>query len=105
MNLDSPLSVNPILQLFNPLIPNQVKRPRGRPKKVQPLLPEGFMKHALSDDEPEIRGFTGTEKLRLRREYAYETTVLKQAPTDIIAELAKLYGVNYRVAYDLVNAG
>ena len=98
---------NSILALFNPTIPfSQEKRKPGRPRKVQPALPEGHMKHAMSDDdglaERKSASFPLLEQHRFQQEYQYELTIMKRSPKPVLLELAALYGIDYTMAHDCV---
>lgn len=99
---------NSILALFNPIIPfSQEKRKPGRPRKVQPPLPEGHMKHAMSDDddglaEQKSASFPLLEQRRFQQEYQYELTIMKRSPKPVLLELAALYGIDYTMAHDCV---
>ncbi len=103
MNAPTP-SVNPILHLFNSHNFLQTKRGRGRPKKIQPALLEGHMKHILSDeDEDAVIELSTAVKLSIKAEYKHELNIVERKPFDIITELAKAHKLDYRTVYDLVN--
>lgn len=99
---------NPLLHLFNPVIPFlQTKRARGRPCKKQPPMPIGHTKHILHDDEALVytarSKFPRDEQVRFRREYDYEVIVEGRTPKAVLEELAPLYGIEYKAAHAFIN--
>lgn len=79
-----------------------VKRPRGRPLKIQPPAPQGTIKNTISDEDDLELHVEPNDARMLRMEFKQLTIEDGVQETAAIEDLAKIYNLSYRAVYSTV---